>query len=80
MKPTLFLLLLSAVLLSGCARRYVITLQNGMRVTTVGKPQLQDGQYVFKDAKGQPGMISSGRVREIAPASMAREPNSQFLK
>lgn len=80
MKTTLFLLLLSAVLLTGCARRYVITLSNGTRLTAVGKPQFQDGQYFFKDASGRTGSLPAGRVREIAPASMAREKDSQFIK
>ena len=68
------------LLLSGCARRYVITLTNGTRVTTLGKPKLQQGSYTFKDARGQPAAVPSGRVREIAPASMSKDPNSQFIK
>ena len=73
-------LLLLSVLLAGCARNYVITLNNGTRVTTRGKPKLQGGTYLFKDAKGQPAQVSAGRVREIAPASMAREESTQFTQ
>ncbi len=75
--PTLCLL---AVLITGCARNYVITMNNGVRITTSGKPKLQGSNYVFKDAKGQPAQVSAGRVREIAPASMSTEEGSQFVK
>ena len=61
-----------------CTRHYVITLTNGTRVTTKGKPKLQEGSYTFKDARGQPAMVPAGRVREIAPASMANDKKSQF--
>lgn len=80
MKRFLPILLLLSVLLTGCARHYVITMNNGSRVTTQGKPKLQGGNYVFKDAKGQPGQVPAGRVREIAPASMATEEGSQFKR
>ena len=72
--------LLLALLLTGCARNYVITLTSGARITSRGKPKLQGATYVFKDAKGQPAQVSAGRVREIAPASMAREEGSQFFQ
>lgn len=68
------------LLLSGCARHYVITLTNGTRVTTLSKPKLGEGSYTFKDARGQPAAVPAGRVREIAPASMSKDPNSQFIK
>jgi len=73
-------LLLLVVLVTGCARNYVITLNNGARMTAKGKPKLQNGSYVFKDATGQPARVSAGRVREIAPASMATVEGSQFMK
>lgn len=80
MKRFLSALLLLSILLTGCARNYVITLNNGSRITTNSKPKLQGSAYVFKDAKGQPAQVSAGRVREIAPASMAGEEGSQFIK
>jgi len=80
MKTFLLALLLFSVLLTGCARNYVITMNNGTRITTNGKPKLQGSNYHFKDAKGQPAQVSAGRVREIAPASMAKEEGSQFVK
>ena len=71
MKPILLVGLLGATLLAGCTRHYTITLTNGNRITTLGKPRLEGAAYVFKDVKGQPGAISAGRVREIAPANQA---------
>lgn len=73
-------LLVLTLLLCGCARAYVITLTNGTRITAKGKPKFQNGSYVFKDAQGQPAQVSAGRVREIAPASMATQEGSQFMK
>ena len=79
MKHLLLFLLLIA-LLTGCARRYTITLQNGNQITAHGKPKLQGDAYVFKDANGQQGFVSAGRVREIAPASMATSTSDSKFK
>lgn len=57
-------------LLTGCTSRYNITLLNGNRITTDGKPSLKNGFYVYKDMQGQPGAIAAGRVKEISPANM----------
>ena len=64
--------------LCGCARSYVITLDNGRHITTASKPKLRDGKYVFKDASGKAAYVGEGRVREIAPASMAQEKKQMF--
>jgi hypothetical protein len=69
--------LLLAITVTGCTRHYVITLDNGARIATNGKPRLEGGRYVFTDAKGQKSFVSAMRVREIAPASMAGS-SSQF--
>jgi len=74
--PTVLL----AVLLTGCTSHYVITLNNGSRITTASKPRLENGSYVFKDAKGQPASVFAGSVREIAPASMSKPENSKFIR
>ncbi len=66
------------VVLCGCAHTYVITLDNGRRITTASKPRLQNDRYVFKDANGRPAYVPAGRVREIAPASMVREEKPMF--
>jgi hypothetical protein len=66
-------LLVGLLVLSGCASHYVIKLTNGGELTTASKPQLKDGAYHFKDAKGQERAIGAARVREIAPASIAAE-------
>jgi len=73
-------LLLVPILLTGCAHRYVITLNNGSRITTMGKPRLENGTYTFKDAKVQPASVFAGSVREIAPASMSKSENSKFIR
>ena len=72
------LLVLSLSVLCGCAHTYVITLDNGKRITTASKPKLEKGRYVFKDAKGRPLYVPKGRVREIAPASMMKEEKPMF--
>ena len=70
MKLCLTLALFATLLLTGCARHYTITLSNGNRITTLSKPRLQNGSYVFKDAKGQPGSLPAGRVQEVSPSNM----------
>ena len=62
----------------GCARRYVMTMNNGTQVTSKGKPKLDQGTYKFKDVTGQERMVSAGRVREIAPASMSSPEKTRF--
>jgi len=73
MRRVILPLLAGLLVLTGCASHYVITLTNGAALTTTSKPQLREGAYHFKDAKGQESAVSAGRVREIAPASMAAE-------
>jgi hypothetical protein len=74
----LFLGLVVAGLLSGCSHRYVVTLNNNMRLTATTKPRLKGGNYYFKDAQGKETYVPSGRVKEIAPASMANEEKKPF--
>ncbi len=78
MNKLLFLLLLSGLALSGCARHYVVTLSNGSQIDAYGKPKLADGRYHFKNAQGKESELSAGQVRVIAPASMAREEQKTF--
>ena len=80
MKRCLLTLLLLPLLVTSCARRYVVTLNNGSRISTMSKPRLENGNYVFNDAKGQPASVFAGSVREIAPASMSKPENSQFMR
>jgi hypothetical protein len=76
MKLLLFPALAGLLLLTGCARTYVLTLSNGDRIQTHGKPRLEKGFYYYKDASGRDASpVFSGRVSEIAPASMA-SPNA----
>ncbi len=70
--------LIMALGATGCARNYVMTLSNGSRTMSRGKPKLEQGVYKFKDVAGQEHMVSAGRVREIAPASMAKKESTRF--
>jgi len=65
-------LVLLALLLTGCAQTYVITLSNGGRVVCAGKPRLKNGYYTYKDVRGEQFTVSELRVREVAPASMSQ--------
>jgi len=78
MKIKFFILLMGLSLLCGCAHHYVVTLDNGRRITTSSKPKLKGERYVFKDAAGNQGYIPASRVREIAPASMANDDKPVF--
>ena len=72
MRTARWSLLLSLTLLTGCAQHYVLKLNNGSEITTASKPRLKEGNYHYKDAKGEPHVIAAGRVRELAPASVAK--------
>ncbi|HZL43666.1 MAG TPA: YgdI/YgdR family lipoprotein [Verrucomicrobiae bacterium] len=71
--------LLLGLALCGCARHYVITLNNGVQVGAKSKPKLKGGYYTFKDAMGEPSRVPAGRVREIAPSSMVRQQEPPFV-
>jgi uncharacterized protein YcfL len=68
-------ILLSALLLTGCASNYNVVLTNGRVITASSKPKLDKtkNRYVFKDVSGQPVEVPPGLVREIEPTSMASE-------
>jgi uncharacterized lipoprotein YajG len=70
----ILLLLLGCMLLAGCAHRYDVTLVNGMRLTHVSKPKLDQstGTYSFTDERGQKKTVSASRVVEIAPHSNSK--------
>jgi hypothetical protein len=73
MKLRLILLMAALPLLGGgCVRHYIITMDNGSQIYTNGKPKLEGSRYIYKDPLGREGTVSSGRVREIAPASMVK--------
>jgi hypothetical protein len=80
MKKLLVVSVAGLLILSGCARGYVLTLSDGERIRTSDKPRLERGFYYFKDQSGHDAApVFSGRIREIAPASMASpDPNSAF--
>ncbi len=79
MKIVLMSLLLGVLVATcGCARHYVIRLNNGAQITTSSKPRLKGASYYYKDSNGKPQAISAGRVAEIAPASMVKEEKAIF--
>jgi hypothetical protein len=81
MKRATLPLVIGLIALTGCAHHYVMKLNNGSEITTATKPQLKDGIYHFKDAKGEEHFVPTGRVREVAPAStMQRENKPQTIK
>jgi uncharacterized lipoprotein YajG len=63
--------LAAALLLTGCARHYDMTLTSGMRVSYVTKPVLDraSGVYTYKDAAGRRRQIDSAHVVRIDPHS-----------
>ena len=67
------LLFLGLLVLTGCAHEYVMTMSNGVKLTTASKPVLKQGRYVYKDTQGRQQFVPEGRVRQIEPASMAHE-------
>jgi hypothetical protein len=79
MKKLAVPVLLSLVLLCGCAQYYVIKLSNGTQITAVGKPKLKGSHYEYKNISGQKQSISEGRVTEIEPNSMAKREKSHFI-
>jgi hypothetical protein len=72
--------LASLLILTGCARTYIVTLSNGERIRTTGKPKLVKGFYYYKDSSGRDAKpVFSGSVREVAPAGMeSPDPSSMF--
>ena len=78
MKTRVVILAVGLVALCGCVRHYVMTLNNGSRIDTNGKPKLHGGAYVYKDALGREMSVPVGRVREIAPASMSQQDKGGF--
>lgn len=72
MKQLCLILLIAPLVLVGCARHYVITLNNGNHITTRGKPRIQGGSYHYTDAQGNPASVGASRVADIAPASMLK--------
>ena len=80
MKRLLLLSLSVLLICSGCTSRYVMTMNNGSKIGSKGKPKLKDGVYVFKDMNGQQRSVPAGRVSEISPESMSKDDSSQFYK
>ena len=72
MNKMLPFLLAGLLVLTGCARGYILTLNNGERIKAKSKPRFDKGFYYFKDASGRAAdPVFAGRVREIAPSSQS---------
>lgn len=80
MKTTNLLICLALLPLCGCSHQYVIRMSNGTRLSAVGKPKLEKGYYVYKDAHGEKHAIAQGRVVEISNASIAEDEKSKFIQ
>jgi len=78
MKEWILVLVLSLATLCGCSRHYILKLNNGSQITSIGKPKLKGASYHYKDASGRERIIPQGRVTEIMPASMAKEEKEMF--
>jgi len=74
--PVLVSVLLLVLLGAGCARNYNIITHSGRSITTKGKPKYDEANSSFKytDVRGEARTIPAGSVREIAPASDAKDP------
>ncbi|MGC3961164.1 MAG: YgdI/YgdR family lipoprotein [Verrucomicrobiota bacterium] len=77
MNKSSLLILMGCLALSGCSRHYVLQLNSGAQIDAWGKPKLVNGSYHFKNAQGKENSVSSSRVSEIMPASMARSEKPQ---
>jgi hypothetical protein len=71
-------LALCGLALCGCAQHYVIRENNGMEIDAYGKPKLEGGSFHYKDGAGNEVVVPSGRVSEVAPASVSKEEKRAF--
>lgn len=78
MNKTVLIFFAGLLLLTGCAQHYVMTLSNGQRLWSKGKPHLVEGYYFYKDGSGHDVKVQAYYVREVAPQSMASDPNAAF--
>jgi hypothetical protein len=70
LKPALALILLvSLVVLSGCAHHYLMTLSNSDQTISVSKPKLQGTNYLFTGRDGVGHVIPRSRVVKIKTIS-----------
>lgn len=81
MKKILPLLLLGLLVCAGCASQYTLTLTNGDRITSRGKPRYDKDKnlYFFTDPQGRPAQISGFKVREVSPTSMMDKGGGNYL-
>jgi hypothetical protein len=78
MRKTFLAVLLVSLFVAGCSNHYQITLNNGNRITTLGKPKFENGYYRFQDINGQTNWISTTRVRQIEPQPRGYSEDNAF--
>jgi hypothetical protein len=78
MKRTCVLLAIGLLAWCGCAHTYVMKLNNGAQVVSQEKPKFANGAYHYKDSAGKERSMPASRVREIEPASIAKDEQQTF--
>src|SRR4051812_340437 len=66
-------LLVSVVVLCGCAHDYLMKLSNGDQLVAASKPKVRGANYHFRDDAGMEHVIPRSRVVKITPGSMLNE-------
>jgi len=79
MKKLALVGLAALLALCGCARHYIVRLNNGHQIVVKGKPKHRGSSYYFKDSRGQVQRVSEGSVALIEPASMAKPQKGTFI-
>jgi len=67
MKKIFLFVLLLGMATVGCHTRYLMTLSNGNRITSVGKPKYENGKYRYIDINGQTNYVSASSVQTLEP-------------
>jgi hypothetical protein len=78
MKTTAITLFFTVLVISGCSRHYVLTMNNGTQVVAASKPRLQGGAYYYTDSFGKEQIVPQGRVREVSPGTSAKTEANPF--
>jgi hypothetical protein len=66
-------LLVSLVVLCGCAHHYLMKLSNGDQTISVSKPKLQGTNYLFTGTDGVGYVIPRSRVAKIKTISAVKQ-------
>jgi hypothetical protein len=66
-------LLVSLVVLCGCAHQYLMKLSDGDQIISYSKPKLQESHYHFTGETGEQYVIPQSRVVKIETISVVKE-------